>query len=466
MMTDRHPGVLTDGSEHHDAPAMARRAAQQILACLGDGPQGVVLLGAAQDTAEVIGCLLPLLDGQGLRAVGLQASSATPALLRARVGAAHAARPDRATRILLVLSQAQAASPDLLHELDLAAEAASIHGGLAFLLAGTDPLPPLFAAANTYGLETACPHLVDLRDTMAAESAPDPSRGIDVVAGALAAGAPAIALVGPVAETSDMVRRLLARCASARLLPARLSAATATPDGLRAAASRAHDARPDAGCGVLLVIEDAEALSAAMIAELEQAAEAALRFGGLQILLAGTVDPGPRLAAAGLPTLPAVLWRLRCQGADAPAPVLSFAPRPGRWRRYPAPVGLAAAAGFAGLTLTALMPAGLLPHWPGRPAGHADNPHPAPQTRLAAVIQPPPLTQTPLPSPAPAPAPAPAGASLLLLAQPGDTLRALYRAVYRGADAPPYAQIAAMNPVLRPGTRLVFPSPSGGWPKP
>ena len=52
-------------------------------------------------------------------------------------------------------------------------------------------------------------------------------------------------------------------------------------------------------------------------------------------------------------------------------------------------------------------------------------------------------------------------------AGPGDTLPALYRRIYKGLDAPPFAAVAALNPPpLRPGAHVVFPAPPDGWPAP
>lgn len=68
---------------------------------------------------------------------------------------------------------------------------------------------------------------------------------------------------------------------------------------------------------------------------------------------------------------------------------------------------------------------------------------------------------TPATSPAPLPPPQ---SSLVLVAVPGDTLQSLYARVYRGLTPPPFADVVAANPgTIRPGTRLVFPAPPGGW---
>ncbi len=118
---------------------------------------------------------------------------------------------------------------------------------------------------------------------------------------------------------------------------------------------------------------------------------------------------------------------------------------------------------------------------PLRQAGSADGPPPltgpsalqpqglpAPQ-RQALLLPPMPVQRNLPPSPrAPQTVPrTPAGASLLLLAGPNDTLRSLYREVYRGVRPPRFETVAALNPAApRPGMRLIFPAPPDGWPAP
>jgi energy-coupling factor transporter ATP-binding protein EcfA2 len=53
---------------------------------------------------------------------------------------------------------------------------------------------------------------------------------------------------------------------------------------------------------------------------------------------------------------------------------------------------------------------------------------------------------------------------LVLVAQAGDTLAGLYREVYSGASAPPFAVLLAANPgPIKPGSRVIFPPPPYGW---
>ena len=57
-----------------------------------------------------------------------------------------------------------------------------------------------------------------------------------------------------------------------------------------------------------------------------------------------------------------------------------------------------------------------------------------------------------------------AGPGLLLIARRGDTLETLYRRIYAGISPPPYDAILAANPEpIRPGARVMFPTPPGGW---
>ena len=53
---------------------------------------------------------------------------------------------------------------------------------------------------------------------------------------------------------------------------------------------------------------------------------------------------------------------------------------------------------------------------------------------------------------------------LLLIARRGDTLETLYRRIYRGVSPPSYKEILAANPEpIRPGARVMFPTPPDGW---
>jgi hypothetical protein len=471
----------------------ARGAAQDVLAGLRGSQPGVMLVGTEDQTAAVIGQLLPLLTTHALRAVGLCATDATPDELRHRVGKAHAAT-DRLADLLLIVAQAQSLSDALLCELDQAAEAASMHGGLKILLVATEDLASRFTACGTDRLGTAISGVVDLS---AAAPWPDDApadrvRRRDIVAGHLQCGAPGVTLIGASSDTAALLRQVSALCPAASLLPVPIDAAEATIDTVRAAAATAHADAAGSDTGLLLVVENAQALSEEVLLDLDLAASAASRFGGLQFLFASTTDLEPRLAAGGALHLRESLSRTLVLDPQEASRVALFsrpadrsrrsAERPRRAVRTPIRplfTGLAAAS-FAGLSLTALLSAGLIRTMPAplsppppaapdaagpavRPVGPAPGPERSLQTALSVPV--PAAPSMPDLDDVPAPEPTPTAASLLLLAQRGDTLQSLYKAVYRDDGAPPFAQIAALNPVVRPGTRLVFPPPAAGWPR-
>jgi hypothetical protein len=483
------------GSLDRPAPQAGRAggAAQDVLAGLRGSRPGVVLVGTEDQTAEVIGQMLPLLATQSLRAVGLSASGATRDDLRDRVGKAHAAT-DRSTGLLLIVVQAQTLSDALLCELDQAAEAASMHGGLKILLAATEDLASRFTACGTDRLGTALSGVIDL--SAAADRPDDASahcaRRRDIVVGHLLCGAPGVTLIGAGGDTAALVRQVSALCPAAFLLPVPIEAADATIETVRAAAAAAHvDNAANPGAGLLLVVEGAQALSDEVLLDLDLAASAAARFGGLQFLFASTTDLEPRLASGGASHLRESLSRTMVLDKQDVSRVALFsrpadrsrrsAERPRRHARTPIRplfTGLAAAS-FAGLSLTALLSAGLIRTMPttlsrpraapaaASPAVRPIAPSPLPASSLQTALSVPVPAAPSMPDldDVPAPEPAPTAASLLLLAQPGDTLQSLYKAVYRDDGAPPFAQIAALNPVVRPGTRLVFPPPAAGWPR-
>ena len=57
-----------------------------------------------------------------------------------------------------------------------------------------------------------------------------------------------------------------------------------------------------------------------------------------------------------------------------------------------------------------------------------------------------------------------AGQGLLLIARRGDTLKTLYRRIYAGITPPSYEAMLAANPEpIRPGARVMLPTPPYGW---
>lgn len=120
-----------------------RWAAERLVA----GSSGLLLVGSSVQTSTAVGNLLAharaALGGR-LQPVRFPAATGTPALLRDVVGRAYEARPDAAARLLIVVAQADALSPDVLQEFELAAEAASVHGGLQFLFTSSEDLSSIW----------------------------------------------------------------------------------------------------------------------------------------------------------------------------------------------------------------------------------------------------------------------------------------------------------------------------------
>ena len=318
--------------------------------------------------------------------------------------------------------------------------------------------------------------------------------------------APGVMLVGPETRTALVIRLLLDRLDPALLQPVTIDARSATPESLRDAVAARHAARPTRETGLLLVVPEAGRLSGAMRHELELAAAAARAHGGLTILLAHAEALGPSFRDSGLPELgdcvstvltiapTATHGDVRpppltepARGA-APGSSSGAAPdttrgprpaaRPGRAARNPTALVLLAVAVLAALFLVIWLMLRNLGTAPSVPVPSAPVPpiatvprSPAPAPLPAAPQAAPAPLPAPRPAPVPAPQPAPpilerdSGASLLLVAQPGDTLPVLYAKIYAGAEPPPFAQVQALNPIVRPGVRLVFPAPPGGWPK-
>ena len=135
-----------------DLRATSAASAAELLQ--GDEP-GVLLVGPAAQTSHAIRLILDQLSDRSVMPIGFMASGATPAMLRQEVGQAHAARPSPDTDLLLVVAQADRLSPDLLHELEMAAEAAATHGGLKFLFAAPRDLSASLQRAELWSL-AAC----------------------------------------------------------------------------------------------------------------------------------------------------------------------------------------------------------------------------------------------------------------------------------------------------------------------
>ena len=314
----------------------------------------------------------------------------------------------------------------------------------------------------------------------------------------LGGGAAGVLLFGSQARAP--VPRILDRVRALPLVPVRFDAADGTVEGLRAEVERVHAARTDPSTPLLLVVDDADRLGAALLHELEQAAAAAAELGGLTFLFVAATERGQDLAEAmrrqALPALARCMEAgLRC---DRAAAVPDAGERPYRRPAAPAPpptrllprllvaVGILAllavvlAVGISHLRIPApasqVAPLSVPPPLGRAPMPIPSAPRPPPPPPVAAPgpaapVPPAPAPQVPArPAPTPPPVPAatvppqPASASLLLIAGPGDTLASLYARVYQGTTPPPFARVAALNPaVIVVGTRLVFPAPAAGW---
>ncbi len=335
-----------------------------------------------------------------------------------------------------------------------------------------------------------------------ADTASVAARVADEAIGLLRGGATGVLLFGGLARAP--VPRILDRVRALPLAPVRFEAADGTIEGLRAEAERVHTALPDASTPLLLVVDDADRLGAALLRELEQAAAAAAELGGLKFLFVVPNERGQDLADGmrrqALPALARCMETgLRCARAavapdagerpyrrpDAPA-ALEAAPPPARLPRVLvagailALLAVVLAVGISHLSEPRVTPLSVPPPLNRAPPLILPAPtQPAPPQPAVAVpapavpVAPAPVPQAPvMPAPAPVPTapvpmpvpPRPAAASLLLIARPGDTLASLYAQVYRGTTPPPFGQVAALNPaVIGVGTRLVFPAPATGW---
>ena len=308
-------------------------------------------------------------------------------------------------------------------------------------------------------------------------------------------GGPGALLIGSPGRTAAAIRRVLGLLHGRlgdRLQPVRFQALAATPEHLREVVGKAHAARVEAGGWLLLVIPDFDAASAALLRELELAAEAAADHGGLQFLFGSVRELGATLRRARLPALATTLdghFILPPESRVAPAlaepastafhrPQGDGPPRGIMLRIVVAVLAVVAVAGAViyGIAVQTGRPApvptsvapvppimGPAPVTPPAPPVLAPPASPAPEQPAPSVIpapaEPPPPPIPPMQPPRPSPA-----ASLLLQAQPGDTLQSLYARVYRDVTPPPWSEVVAANPnPIVPGVPVVFPAPPTGW---
>ena len=431
----------------------ATSAANAAELLQGDEP-GVLLVGPAAQTSRTIRLILDQLSDRSVMPIGFMASGATPAMLRQEVGQAHAARPSPDTDLLLVVAQADRLSPDLLHELEMAAEAAATHGGLKFLFAAPRDLSASLQRAELWSL-AAC---VRTRVPVLPPTPPPSPQGPPQAP----SGAPLLDTLPEHDATPSSAQ------GSERPYPFNL---VAEPLGV---ARHARQARP-----VPRVM-----LAVGILGLLGLAVTWTLVGHQPDRPLAPTAPvtralPPPASSTIKLPIVPDTVPPAPSPDATAPSSGPNIQAPPAAAAPVHEPPAPAAAAPSPVVRLPVALP-------PAAPPLAA----PLSVAPLQAVVPPPAITSSAVPAPSPQPAVAspvaapPASvtpsrvdagrivpqlaparhASLLLLAGPDDTLPSLYAEVYRGIAPPPYAQVATLNPVVRSGVRLVFPAPPTGWP--
>lgn len=146
------------GTGREPTEATIRELAQDAAYRLLQGGPGALLIGSPGRTGAVIRGVLELLQGRlgdRLQPVRLQAAAATPGDLRDVVEKAHVALAEPRSWLLLVMPDIDHASPALLRELELAAEAAAQHGGLQFLFGSGRDLDALLRRAQLPALAAA-----------------------------------------------------------------------------------------------------------------------------------------------------------------------------------------------------------------------------------------------------------------------------------------------------------------------
>ncbi len=439
-----------------------------------------MLVGPAAETRHAIRLILDRLSDESVMPVGFAASGATPAMLRQEVGQAHAARPSPDTDLLLVVAQAERLSPDLLHELEMAAEAAAEHGGLKFLFAAPRDLSASLQRAELWSL-AAC-----VRTCLPVLPRPRPADPLPEQPSEYQAGA----------QTADRT--------SGRSYPFDL---LVEPLGVARPAQPARSGpRILLGVGILGVL--GLALTGVLVEhQSTRPLSPVVREPAITLPnVPAPAPPVPAPPAATQPAPPADPVTMPAPPTAAPEASSPLPPSPSPPAPLPAsppPVLHAPAPPMAAVPpqepadtspQVVTMPAPLtaapeasspLPPSPSPPAPLPASPPPvlhAPAPPMAAVPPQEPADTSPqvpagstLPPANPSPSRtdtsqivpqmAPARhASLLLLAGTNDTLSSLYTQVYRGTTPPPFAQVMTLNPVVRSGVRLVFPAPPTGWP--
>ncbi len=417
----------------------AANAASAAELLQGNEP-GVLLVGPAAQTSHAIRLILDQLSDRSVMPVGFMASGATPEMLRQEVGQAHAARPSPDTDLLLVVAQADRLSPDLLHELEMAAEAAATHGGLKFLFAAPRDLSASLQRAELWSLAACVRARLPVLPPTPSSSPQEPPKA--PLGASLLDTVPEHDVATSSAQVSD------------RPYPFNL---VAEPLGV---ARHTRQARPVPRVMLAVGILGLLGLAVTGILVGHQPARPLAPVAPV----AQTPPPAP--STIKLPIVP---------DAVPPAPSSnSTTPSSGPGIQTPP---IAAAPVHESPAPTAPTPPLVVPPPVVPPQAVAPLPEqataapaalvPSPQPADASPVSVPPVSVPPsrvdagriVPQLAPA-----RHASLLLLAGPDDTLPSLYAEVYRGIAPPPYAQVETLNPVVRSGVRLVFPAPPTGWP--
>ncbi|MGI4745933.1 MAG: hypothetical protein ACRYFY_07800 [Janthinobacterium lividum] len=373
-------------------PNSVQDAAERLIA----GAPGILLIGSPVQTSTALGDLLAHTRatlGNRLQPVRFPAATGTPALLRDVVGRAYEARPDAATRLLIVVAQADALSLEALQEFEIAAEAASVHGGLQFLFTSIDDLSLAWKSHHLVNLYASLKHPLHL-----------------------------------VAETDEP--GLLATYGSLD-----------GPEG----PETWPDETPRRGLRVRIMVVILSIVAVVALVALVVIGIAYERHVPLLSLL----PSGARLERFGLS--PAVQER----AVQAPGARTRLAPSPST--EPPASRTVASPSRRVMVQPTVTPPTAT----PAvQPAIRLSTPAPGAPFAAAPVAS---ITATEIAPPAPTTVVVP-GASLLLIAEPGDTLPKLYAKVYRGMTPPPYSEVTAVNPAtIKPGDHLMFPTPPNGW---
>ncbi|MBE7212214.1 MAG: hypothetical protein INR65_14425 [Gluconacetobacter diazotrophicus] len=433
-----------------------RAVAAAITALSGSrpgDPAGLLLLGPSSRTARAIRLIQDRMGPGRLLPVPCRPEAATVDELRAEAERAHRRRTTPGTELLIAVAEAGQLSPSMLRELDMAAEAAETHGGLRLLLAAeADPRPALrrngfdaldrALAREVVVSPPAPPAPPPAAPTRPDRLSPDRRRDRDEERQRPdASPRTGLLVLAALAALALAALVILAVFLNHAATPTRTVPAEAPPAVPQPAVPPQGPVQPTAPPETA-----APATVTPVVPPPASAPPASSLSPAVPPAQPGPVAPAPPSASA--PT-------------SVPVPVPEPVPAPGEQTAPPpAPASTPAPSPDRG---PAQLPAAVTP------TPTASSPAPAP----AAASSPAPTTAATPPPPAPAVPPAPAGSapanasSLLLLASPGDTLRGLYDQVYRSVAQPPsFAAVSALNPRIQPGTRLVFPAPSGGWGSP